>query len=103
MAKLTKQEQEALSQANKVWSMAQSEGWEKIFQPFLKDKLNQSFPDPASFSKEEEFVYAAKMASVFKKVIAELLEWVESQIETAKALEAKKKDEVVNKFRESFK
>lgn len=63
------------------------------------EKLNQSFPDPSKFTKEEEFSYAAKVTSVFKKVIAELLMWIDSQIETAKALERKRKGEIKDKFR----
>jgi len=62
------------------------------------DKLNQSFPDPSKFTKEEEFIYAAKTASVFKKVIAELLQWVEGHIEMAKHLQAKEKGELKEKF-----
>lgn len=57
------------------------------------DKLNQSFPDPSKFTKEEEFVYAAKTASVFKKVIAELLGWIDGQESAAKEYEKKKKGE----------
>ncbi len=62
------------------------------------DKLNQAFPDPSAFKKEEEFLYAAKTSSVFKKVIAELLGWVDMQIETAKTLRSKKE----NKNQDSF-
>ena len=62
------------------------------------DKLNQSFPDPAKFTKEDEFLYAAKVTSVFKKVIAELLDWVNAKIEEAKALEKKEKGEVTDLF-----
>ena len=61
-------------------------------------KLQESFPDPSSFTKEEEFVYAAKMASVFKKVCAEILMYVDSKIEEAKFLEKKSKGELVDNF-----
>ena len=57
------------------------------------DKLNQSFPDPSQFNKEEDFIYAAKVTSVFKKVIAEMLGWVDQQIETAKQLRKKQDGE----------
>lgn len=69
-----------------------------MFRPFLEERLNQSFPDPSKFTKEEEFLYAAKTASVFKKVIAELLGWIDGQVETAKTLEAKKKGDTKNPF-----
>lgn len=62
------------------------------------DKLNQSFPDPTEFKLEEEFTYAAKTASVFKKVIAEILGWVEQQKETVKTLEKKEKSDEVDPF-----
>ena len=62
------------------------------------DKLNQSFPDPTKFTKEEEFLYAAKMASVFKKVIAELLQWLDGQVEQAKYLQKKEKGEIIDNF-----
>lgn len=54
------------------------------------DKLNQAFPDPSKFNKEEEFVYAAKVTSVFKKVVAEILQWVEIMEKEAERLEKKK-------------
>ncbi len=66
--------------------------------PYLLDKLNQSFPDPSKFVKEEEFVYAAKVTSVFKKVVAEFLGWIDQQITTAKYLSDKKEGKVVEKF-----
>lgn len=62
------------------------------------EKLNQSFPDPVKFTNEEEFVYAAKMASVFKKVVAEILQWVEAGVEEAKYLRKKKNGEIVDSF-----
>ena len=61
-------------------------------------KLQESFPDPSDFKKEEEFIYAAKVTSVFKKVVAEILGWVEQRIEEAKHLEQKKKGELKDAF-----
>lgn len=70
-----------------------------MLEPWLKDKLNQSFPDPSTFTKEEEFVYAAKVSSVFKKVIAEILGYVQQEVETAKVLRQKDKGELIDKFK----
>lgn len=58
------------------------------------DKLNQSFPDPSQFTKEEEFTYAAKTASVFKKVCAELLSIEDIKVKEVEALKKKEKGEV---------
>lgn len=78
--------------------MAETEGYKLNLKPWLEAKLNQSFPDPSTFTKEEEFVYAAKVASVFKKVVAEILMWVDSNIQQAKILEDKKKHGVKETF-----
>jgi len=70
-----------------------------VFKPYLQDKLNQTFPDPSKFTKDEEFLYAAKVASVFKKVVAEILMWVDEKEQAADFFEKKEKGEVaVNKF-----
>ena len=61
-------------------------------------KLLESFPDPAKFSKEEEFIYAAKISSVFKKVVGEILQWVEGNVEQAQYLEKKKNGEITDPF-----
>ena len=66
--------------------------------PFLEAKLNQSFPDPSQFTSDEDFLYAAKTSAVYKKVIAELLMWVESNGNQADFLEKKSKGELENKF-----
>ena len=78
--------------------MANSEGYLKVLKPYLLDKLNQSFPDPASFTKEEEFVYAAKVSSVFKKVVAELISWIDNKGAEADHLIKKGKCELTNNF-----
>lgn len=41
-------------------------------------------------------MYAAKVASVFKKVVAELLGWVDAKVEDAKFLEKKDKGQVMD-------
>lgn len=66
--------------------------------PYLRDKLNQSFPDPSQFKEESEFLYAAKVASVFKKVVAEILQWVKQNEEQTEYLEKKNKGEIKDTF-----
>ena len=78
--------------------MAESEGFKDLFRPYLVEKLNQAFPDPSAFTKEEEFTYAAKTTSIFKKVIVEILQWVDGNIEQAKYLEKKDKEGLKDNF-----
>lgn len=70
-----------------------------MVRPHLTERLNQSFPDPSHFKEEREFFYAAAMASTFKKVIAELISYVDGQVEQAKFLEDKKQGKLKNSFK----
>lgn len=82
--------------------MSETEGFNLVFKPFLVAKRDQSFPDPAQFTGQpdpkEAFLYAATVASVFKKVCAEILMWIEAQKDQAKQLEEKKKGKVKDNF-----
>ena len=69
-----------------------------MVRPFLMDKVNQSFPDPSQFKSKEEWDYAAMVASVYKKVGAELLGWFDAQVEQARSLQKKDKGEVKDSF-----
>lgn len=97
-SRLSQEEQEALRQSLMVQQMVNSQGWLEVVRPFLTDKLNQSFPDPTQFTKEDEFLYAAKTASVFKKVIAELLGWIDQHKNTVEELKRKEKGELEDEF-----
>ena len=57
------------------------------------ERLNQTFPDPSQFKEEKEFNYAAITASLFKKVIAELLGWINAQDNVIADLTKKQKGE----------
>ncbi len=78
--------------------MAQHPGYQQVLKPYLLNKLNQSFPDPSQFTKEEEFVYAAKVASVFKKVVAELLMFIDQKNDEADYLKKKELGEIKDNF-----
>lgn len=73
--------------------MVATEGYQEVFRPFLEAKMRESFPDPSKFTSEKEFLYAAMTASVFKKVIAELLGWVDMKLDEGTFLEKKAKGE----------
>lgn len=69
---LTKEEQEIFDQAVRIKEMMDTKGY-KDFSEFLVRKLYESFPDPAQFKEDKEFMYAALCSSVFKKVVNEIL------------------------------
>lgn len=69
-----------------------------MLRPWLEDKRNQAFPDPAVFKSEDAFNYAAKVTSVFKKVVTELLIYVDNAEATVEQLVKKEKGEVVEPF-----
>ena len=90
---LSKEEQLALKQARQVKQMTNSEGWAQVVRPYLMERLNQTFPDPSQFKEMSEYNYAAITASLFKKVIAELLGWIDAQNQVITTLEKKEKGE----------
>ena len=66
-----------------------------MLRPWLEERRSKSFPDPTEFKSDKEFTYAAMTASVFKKVIQELLHYLEVEVpDRVKSLELKKKGEV---------
>lgn len=69
--------------------MAQSEGWLQVLRPHLETQLREAFPDPTAFENDEKYLYAAKTTSIYKKIIAELLQWVESHEQRLLALQKK--------------
>lgn len=99
---LTPEEEQALTESSWIREMVLSQGFEKVFKPYLIAKRDQSFPDPTQFTAspdpKEAFLYAATVTSVFKKVCGELLLWLEQQVQQAEALEAKKKNKGKDPF-----
>jgi hypothetical protein len=74
-------------------------GWKEVLKPYLEAKRDQSFPDPTDFKDEKKFLYAALNASIFKKVIAEMLKHLEYDIPLAvKQLKMKEKGIKDTKF-----
>lgn len=57
-------------------------------------KRDQSFPDPSQVTDEKQFTYQALVASVFKKVIAEILMQEEFTQDSVDKLRAKEQGEV---------
>lgn len=100
-SKLTEQEQQALRESQMVWELSEHKAWVEVFRPYLLDKLNQSFPDPTKITginRDEQFLYEAKVAAIFKKVVAEILQFVEGHVQQAKFLERKEKGQETDPF-----
>jgi hypothetical protein len=67
-----------------------------VLKPYLEAKRDQSFPDPSAFKEEKDFLYAAKVASVFKKVCAEIIGYIEGEIPpVVESLRKKEKGESI--------
>ena len=88
---LSKDQEQLLKQAKALKDLSLQAGWVDYLKPYLEDKLNQSFPDPSQFKSTEEFNYAAMVASVFKKVVAEILIYMDGQANAYDELTSKKK------------
>lgn len=68
-----------------------------MLRPYLEARRSQSYPDPTQFDDKEKFYHAAVSASMFKKVVAELLHYLEVEVPArVKALQAKEKGEEKN-------
>lgn len=61
-------------------------------------KRDQTFPNPQDFQDEAAFTYAAKVTSIYKKVIGEILAEVDKQIQSAKFYQKKEKGEIKDNF-----
>lgn len=69
-----------------------------MLRPYLEGLRDRSFPDPVDFKTDEEYLYAAKTTSVFTKVIAELLSWIETHEQEATRLKAKQDSDQEDSF-----
>lgn len=87
---LNKTEQQVIKIAADVVEMKNSKGFKEVFEPWLLSKLRESFPDPTQFKSDEEFIYAAKYASIYKKVIGEVLAFMTQHEENFQTLTQKK-------------
>jgi hypothetical protein len=82
--------------------MALNKGWEDHLSPWLVAKRDQSFPDPSVAKTQEKFYHQAVVASAFKKVVAEILLYVENQKATYEALTKKMSAEKIEKDKYSI-
>ena len=63
----------------------------------MEERRSKSYPDPTEFKSEKEFLHAATTASLFKKVIAELLHYLEVEVpDRIKQLEGKREGKEKN-------
>ena len=96
---LSELEKEDLRQGELLLELQAVRGWQEVLRPYLEAKRDQSFPDPVSFKSTKDFTYAALTASVFKKVIGEILIHLEQEIpERVKQLKEKEKGIKDTKF-----
>jgi len=90
-SKLTEIEREDLKKCYLLKEMFENRGYTNVYKRLLEERRDQSFPDPSAFKNEKEFLHAATTASLFKKVIAELLDLEKMNIDRIDHLEKKDK------------
>ena len=94
MSKLNSQELDQLRQDKLLLELVKHPAYQSVLKPYLEERRSKSYPDPTEIKDKEEFYHAAVNASMFKKVIAELLHYLEIEVpDRIKSLEAKKKGE----------
>lgn len=96
MVNLTQAEQDRLVKCSQAWETCQTKGWREVILPWLLARRDQTFPDPQNFTKEEDFTYAAKVVSVYKKVVSEILTEIARMEEEGKFLQKKASGEIEN-------
>ena len=97
-SKLLEEERKVLREGRQLLELTATRGWREVLKPYLEDRRTKSFPDPVDFKTQKEFTHAALSSSAFKKVIQELLHYLEVDIpEQVKTLEKKEKGELVEK------
>lgn len=69
-----------------------------MLKPHLEIQLNQAFPDPSAFTGDDTYLYAAKTTSIYKKIIAELLQWVEGHEQRLAELQSKRDSKEADPF-----
>lgn len=74
-----------------------SKAYQEGLKPWLEDKQNKSYPNPFDFKSEKDFTYAAKTASLYKRVVAEIIKYIEDEAPTqVKDLTNKEEGKVQN-------
>ena len=72
--------------------MVKSQGWE-LLRAELDNRVKLDFVDPQGFKDDNEELTAHRKLAMMKKIVLELLGWVDMQIEEAQALTKQEKGE----------
>ena len=102
MAKLTQEEAQLQSQGRQLKEMSQSQGWQEVLEPWLRNKISHSWVDPRSFKDQEEFIRAYNVSWGFAKAAQDILSFIESMVDQAEGLTKKENDEIKDKVREAI-
>lgn len=101
MDNLSKEEQLALSQAQKLQELCQTPGYQEVFLPWLKDKINHSWLDPRKADNDKDFIRKYNIAWAFAQSCEGILQFFDEAESTFKTLSKKRDGETVDKLRES--
>ena len=96
---LSKEEQEALEQAQSVLDLTQHKAWQEVFQPLLEAKVRHSWVDPREIKDQSDFFYKYVVAWGFSTAANEMLLLIEEMRNKRDFLQKKKDGEQVNNFK----
>jgi hypothetical protein len=98
MDNLSQQEQESLKQARWLRSMVNSQGFRKVFQPWLEDKIKHSWLDPREAKDDGDFKRRYEIAWALAQSADQILKFFSNAVAEAEALEKKEKGEEEDNF-----
>ena len=90
--RLSAEQTEMLRLGEDLELMVKTRGWQH-YKGWLESKLNPRV-NPLEFKDEKEYLYASRVRDVYIGVIAEVLEWVEKNIEASKHYQKMEKGEI---------
>ena len=96
---LDQQEQETLKQGLLLKEMVATKGWQEIFQPYLKLKLQHSWLDPRQVQDREKFFYQYVTGWGFAQAAQEILDYLEKTLSQTEYLLKKSQGEIEPEIR----
>lgn len=78
--------------------MVESEGFKKVFRPWLEGNIANSWPDPREVNDKDAFIYRYNVAWGMSQAADQILKFVDDKVAHAEHLEKKEAGEIVDPF-----